>query len=260
MRRIALCVGINDYPGAGDLSGCINDAMDWSQVLQSRGYTVTTLLDSSATKARIVAELLGIVDSMKYRDRFVFCYSGHGTWVPDGDGDEPDGRDEALCCHDYASGGLLIDDEMHTIFGRARHGTQITVLSDSCHSGTVARGIMASAPPPGKPKFISPGLIPSVPVSVEAAIAAERTFIRATSRSGPVLISGCDDPEYSYDASFGNRPNGAFTRAAIDALGPDVKTFREWYRRIRLALPSPSYPQTPQFGATLYQAFRSPLD
>ena len=265
MQRIALCVGINDYPGNdNDLSGCVNDANDWAQLLASKGYSVTTLLDSAATKINVAGSLQRMVDSLKYRDRFVFTFSGHGTWVPDQDGDEIDGRDEALCCYDFPTGGLLVDDEMHRIFKRARYGTQITVLSDSCHSGTVARGLMTvndetTTDVQRKPKFISPGEIPSVPISVEEAAAAERMFIKAMSRTGPVLISGCDDPEYSYDAHFGNRPNGAFTRAAIDSLTPDVKTMREWYRRIRLRLPSPAYPQTPKFGATLYQSFRTPL-
>jgi hypothetical protein len=51
MAKRALCVGINDYPGADmDLNGCVNDAMDWQSLLESRGYQVTRLLDSEATR------------------------------------------------------------------------------------------------------------------------------------------------------------------------------------------------------------------
>eukprot|EP01129_Flabellula_baltica_P000862 TRINITY_DN107_c0_g1_i2.p1 TRINITY_DN107_c0_g1~~TRINITY_DN107_c0_g1_i2.p1 ORF type:complete len:138 (-),score=18.02 TRINITY_DN107_c0_g1_i2:34-447(-) len=33
--KIALCVGINDYPGQhNDLHGCVNDAHDWADLLQ----------------------------------------------------------------------------------------------------------------------------------------------------------------------------------------------------------------------------------
>lgn len=261
--RYALCVGINDYPGNGaDLSGCVNDAHDWTSLLASKGYAVTQLIDSAATKANIVSNLRAVVDNLKYRERFVFTFSGHGTWVPDLDGDEIDGRDEALCCYDYPTGGLLLDDELHEIFKRARHGTQVTVLSDSCHSGTVARGLIANPmeTEERKPRFLSPGLLPTVPVSVDQAIEAERSFVRATSRTGPVLISGCDDPEYSYDAWFNGRPNGAFTRAAIDSfVQSSPTTMKEWYRQIRLRLPNPAYPQTPKFGATMFQSFRTPL-
>jgi len=216
------------------------------------------MLDSEATKGNIVNHLQSVVDGLRYRDKFVFTFSGHGTWIPDQSGDEIDGRDEALCCYDFPSGGLLNDDELHLIFGRAKHGTQITILSDSCHSGTVARGLVRDLPP-GIPKFISPGVLPTVLVTVEQAIAAESKYVKAVSRTGPVLISGCDDAEYSYDANFGGKPNGAFTRVAIDTLTPDVKTMREWHRKIRAALPSSTYPQSPQLGASRFQQFRKPL-
>ena len=261
VQRLAVCVGINDYPGTGsDLSGCVNDALDWAALLAGRGYETVTLLDDQATKANLAAQLAAAVDRLRYRGRLVFTFSGHGTWVPDCDGDEIDGRDEALCCHEVWNGGILTDDELHAIFRRARHGTRITVLSDSCHSGTVARGLGTGAPLGLAPKFLSPGDLPTIPVSHAQAINAERRIAKATSRLGPVLISGCSDPEYSYDAWFDGRPNGAFTRAAIDALTPDVRTYREWHRRIRLRLPSPTYPQTPQLGATRHQARRRPLD
>ena len=44
MTKRALCVGINDYPGANmDLAGCVNDARDWQALLESRGYAVRHL-------------------------------------------------------------------------------------------------------------------------------------------------------------------------------------------------------------------------
>ena len=55
MTKRALCVGINDYPGTGsDLSGCVNDAKDWTEVLNARGYEVTTLLDGQAKRQALV--------------------------------------------------------------------------------------------------------------------------------------------------------------------------------------------------------------
>ena len=42
MTKRALCIGINDYPGTGsDLAGCVNDANDWGDALQGRGFEVT---------------------------------------------------------------------------------------------------------------------------------------------------------------------------------------------------------------------------
>lgn len=35
MKKLALCVGINDYQGSqNDLSGCINDFNDWIDILE----------------------------------------------------------------------------------------------------------------------------------------------------------------------------------------------------------------------------------
>ncbi len=46
MAKLAVCVGINNYPGNGnDLFGCINDAEDWSVELTKRGFEVAKLLD-----------------------------------------------------------------------------------------------------------------------------------------------------------------------------------------------------------------------
>ena len=52
MSKLALCIGINDYPGTdSDLSGCLNDAQDWTAALSARGFKVTRLIDREATLA-----------------------------------------------------------------------------------------------------------------------------------------------------------------------------------------------------------------
>lgn len=73
---------------------------------------------------------------------------------------------------------------------------------------------------------------------------------RASSRPGRyagLLLTGCQDTEYSYDAYFEGRPNGAFSFVALRALAklPTGATYRDWYAAIRRSLPSRQYPQTP---------------
>ena len=60
-------------------------------------------------------------------------------------------------------------------------------------------------------------------------------------------MSGCQDVEYSYDAYFQNRPNGAFTFVALQALKhiKPTSTYQDWYKAIRKILPSQQYPQSP---------------
>jgi hypothetical protein len=71
-------------------------------------------------------------------------------------------------------------------------------------------------------------------------------------RYAALLMAGCQDSEYSYDAYFQGRPNGAFTFVALRELAklkPNA-TYRNWYDAIRKALPSQQYPQSPNlFGS-----------
>ncbi len=98
MAKLAVCVGINNYPGNGnDLFGCINDAEDWSVELTKRGFEVAKLLDEKATRSAIKKALVKAVKKAQANDTVVFTYSGHGSWQPDKDGDEADGRDEGWC-------------------------------------------------------------------------------------------------------------------------------------------------------------------
>ena len=252
-NKFALCVGINNYPGtASDLSGCVNDAEDWAAELTSRGFAVQKLIDSKATKANITNGVRGLLEQAGSGDVVVFTYSGHGTWLPDLDGDELDKRDEALCPHDVKS-GPLVDDELYDIFTTRARGTRLVFLSDSCHSGTVQKFFIE----PGserRVRFLNPAYYEQNQAKLDRMRALERAPARGKPRTGALLISGCADIEYSYDASFGGRPNGAFTRVALDTLkAAKPKTYRDWFAAIRNRLPSTSYPQTPNMVATSSQ-------
>ena len=114
MAKRALCVGINDYPDSSmDLAGCVNDASDWRQVLEGRGYLVTSLLDAEATRQRMLDALDQLVSPASDGDALVFTFSGHGSWMPDADADEPDARDEMLCPHDVMQDHYVLDDDLH---------------------------------------------------------------------------------------------------------------------------------------------------
>lgn len=239
-RKLALCAGINAY-AAAPLSGCVNDAIDWSELLAGEGYEVKILLDGAATKAAILDTLRALVGQMGWGDRLVFQFSGHGSWLPDRNGDEPDGRDEVLCAYDYADGGLILDDELQAIFSGLRLGSGALFLSDSCHSGTVNRLVASNH---GRARFLSPHLFTDL--AAEDVPAIERNLPRNTAPRSASLISGCADNEYSYDAWFGGRAQGAFTHAALEAYRPGI-TLAAWHKAIRL--PTAAYRQTPELHA-----------
>jgi hypothetical protein len=256
MVNRAVVVGINDYPGTGsDLAGCVNDALDWDAALRARGYSTVVLLNEAATKGNVVAALKAAVAASKRYDRLTFTFSGHGTYVPDRDGDEADHRDEALVCHDVRSGGLLVDDQLQQILGQTVEGVRQVILSDSCHSGSVSRFVGAT-PLDARPRFLPPAVFMEGK-QLAAAKRVEQVQVTSRSREGAVLISGCTDQQYSYDVG-GPRPHGAFTRAALATLGT-AKTYAGWHAAIRKLLPSEDAPQSPQLTATPTQRYWKPL-
>lgn len=256
MAKRALCVGINDYPGSNmDLAGCVNDAMDWQALLEARGYSVTRLVDGEATRANLVAGLEQLIANAGNDDSLVFTFSGHGSWLPDDDGDEPDARDEMMCPYDVAKNQFLLDDDLNAMFSRKPPGARLYVIADCCHSGSVVR--YASEPTKPDEGSVKARFLPPY-VFARGDRLLERAIDRAAGKPAPtklqypaLLFSGCQDTEFSYDTSFNRRPNGAFTRAAIDAVKSGaVTTPLALYDAIRLKLPSQQLPQTPQlFGS-----------
>jgi hypothetical protein len=244
--RYALCIGINDYPGTGsDLAGCVNDANDWAEELTKREFGVEMMLDAQATGEAMRAGMRRLLQNAVSGDLVVITYSGHGTWVRDDNGDEPDGRDEALCPYDIATNGPLLDDELYDILIDRARGVRVVMISDSCHSGTVARFAPSTRTDADKVRFLPPGVFLE---PAEAARAARMPRITAgRPRHAALLLSGCQDVEFSYDAHFDDRPNGAFTYVALDTLRvlPAGATYKDWMVAVSQRLPSQDYPQTP---------------
>lgn len=252
MAKRALTVGINDYPRSDmDLAGCVNDAKDWRAVLEGRGYSVTTLLDAEATRAGMVDALGALVSSGAPGDSLVFTFSGHGSWLPDDDGDEPDARDEMMCPYDVMDDQFVLDDDLHEIFLAKKDGVRLYVISDSCHSGSVVRYAGAPLTPDGtatRARFLPPYVFARGDRALERAIDRAVNTPAVTKKSYPALLfSGCQDTEFSYDTSFGGRPNGAFSRTAIATLAlPSVTTPKTLHDEVRKHLPSQALPQSPQ--------------
>jgi metacaspase-1 len=254
MAKQALCIGINDYPGTdSDLQGCVNDANDWSATLTERGFQVTSLLDKQATKAAIVEHIQSLLNQDTAGDQIVITFSGHGTWLPDEDSDEPDHRDEALCTYDLANGPLL-DDDLFELFNRRHLRTRLILISDSCHSGTVARYARLT-PGDRRVRYLPMSHFVSDRAQLIRARSIERAAPRARARLGALLMAGAQDSEYSWDTSFEGRPNGAFTRVALDALRTLSRsaTYSDWQHAIRSRLPSADYPQSPNLVGTATQ-------
>lgn len=230
----AICTGINDYPGTvNDLQGCVNDANDWKSLLSGLGFDVTLLLDSQVTGNAFKTAIQNAISSLVAGDVLVITYSGHGTQVYDTNGDEEDGYDEALYLYD----GVFTDDQMRSALSGIKDGIHVFYISDSCFSGTITRKIVASDAELGKPRFVVTDPIPPTAKIVSKFLTQEDMK--------EMVLTGCSDTEYSYDAYINGKWNGAMTAFATSCVATN-QTYNEFFTKLKAKLPSNSYPQTPQ--------------
>lgn len=152
MAKRAVLIGINKYqvPGA-DLRGCVNDVNNLKKVLTEyygfAGKDITVLTDLKATKKAMQAAIQKLIHGSKKGDVLLLHYSGHGSNVPDDDGDEADKREEILCPTDLDWKDPFRDDWLRKTFDKLKAGVSLTVIMDCCHSGTITRAIQ----PPDEP-------------------------------------------------------------------------------------------------------------
>lgn len=151
-RRLAVIVGVGLYknPDIPDLKGPPNDARGIYRLLTDKnGYgfppeNVCLLLDEQATSANFKQAFeKGLVERARPNDVAVFYMASHGSQYPDKNGDEADNSDETLLFHDSRTNGIrdLLDDELNQMLARLHQKTRrITVILDSCNSGTATRG------------------------------------------------------------------------------------------------------------------------
>lgn len=151
-RRLALIVGVGDYlnPDIPDLKGPPNDARAIYHLLTDpQGYgfpkeNVCLLLDAAATTGNLQqAWQQGLIARAQRDDVAVVFFAGHGSQRKDQNGDEPDGLDETWVLHDSRTSGTpdLLDDQVNALLRDLHHQTsRVTVVLDSCNSGTATRG------------------------------------------------------------------------------------------------------------------------
>lgn len=221
----SLHIGLNEvdprhYGGRYPLRGCHNDAHDMAAIARAAGYETTVLLDADATASRILEGMRAAAAELASGDAFLLTYAGHGAQVPDETSDESDAMDETWVLFDR----MLLDDEIYAVLATFRQGVRVLIVSDSCHSGSVARrkeylasvreGPFSTDYVDAPPQFRTPDEVDFGP-RVWGRYASEYRRIagevprdqRSVVRAAVIQISGCQDEELSAD---GPR-NGLFT-------------------------------------------------
>jgi len=141
----SVLVGINYVGSSHQLAGCHNDVKAIQRFLSGQGFSVynqRVLMDDGIherpTKANLMDAMAWLVDGAAPGDSLWFSYSGHGTLIRDTDGDERDGKDEAIVPVDYERVGMFRDDDLaQCLVAPLQAGVSLTCLMDCCHSGSV---------------------------------------------------------------------------------------------------------------------------
>ncbi len=234
MKKKAVVVGVNDYapigPGGPDLNGCVNDARDMANTLVICGFAPTDiriLTNQNAKKAILITYLNWLLSGCAAGDSLVFYYSGHGTRVANiGTDLEIDGLDEAIVPHDYATAGVLRDDDFKKIFdSQLKPGVNLEVVFDCCYSGTGTRNFNLNLTDFGSetvietPRFIEPMLEDEFYFSYSKDLKSKKDTEPVTTAKALVPVAGmnhtlwaaCKDNQVSIEGSIGGVVRGYFT-------------------------------------------------
>jgi hypothetical protein len=268
-RRTALLVGINYRNTTDELNGCYNDVVNVATYLRTvLGYApgaITMLTDGNhgsvfpasvaPTRQNILAGMATLVAGMVAGDEAFFHYSGHGTLVRDGNGDEVSGMDSCICPLDYAApastgGGVITDDEIRALLvNKVPRGARLYVILDCCHNGTGCDV---------RYKYEDYSILLRPPSAAARTGAVWRTQQKAfvqgkyTETAGEVfMISGCRDEQTSADAYINNAFAGALTYAVFAILRANQAAIRTYswsalLRDVRHFMRVNRYSQIPQ--------------
>lgn len=267
-NKRALLVGLNHYPDpVNNLKGCVNDILMTSEHLQKNyGFAVEdirVLADERATTANIRERLAWLASDIRPGDVLVFHYSGHGSQVRDRDGEElKDHLDEIICPYDLNWDDPITDDELGKVFANIPDGASVTVMLDSCHSGS---GLKAFEPMPRRYKFLVPPpdiFHRSGPEFVNEGVNRSVTMMQRAKpiihivplaksladKQKAVLVAACRANELSADAWIDGDYHGALTYyfwTAVQTVGWKA-TYKQAWEKTSQLLKTNEYQQHPQ--------------
>jgi hypothetical protein len=206
----ALLIGVSDYGGTGlaSLMGPENDVMLMREVLSTRFAVppANIRLLVNPTHTAIEQEFVALHKRVRRRDIVYIHYSGHGSTAPDpGDARGEDQTWVAFGARSHKRKGVddwdVLDKELAAwIKPLYELSDDIVFVSDSCHSGTVSRGVsmgVRSGAAVGRPHPLLGKLPATAPPATGIRIGAARDFetaVELDQRNG----NGCDDRANCY--------------------------------------------------------------
>ncbi len=246
MKKFAVIVGINEYAMAGmDLSGCVNDANNMKKFLiECCGFKeagIKMLTNSKATKRNILAHLDWLVSGRKAGDELFYYHSGHGTQVFDDSGDEADQLDEVLVAHDFDWTDPLLDDEVAAVFKQLPQGAFLSMICDTCHSGSMSRSIDKNIPMPKE-----------MAEKMNGRSLKRRKFgmKKDGSNQRHILLSGCKDNQTSSETLIDGMRQGLLTYNFIKECRASARSWADIHAAIVKTLNMSGWTQIPVLSGT----------
>ena len=186
MSSKAILFGIDYLNTDAELKGCANDVINIATYLKYEldyeNIKVYTEQENplKVTGHSIIRILLKLAmdSNIKHLKKVFIHFSGHGISIVDTNGDEIDGKDEAICPVDYKKSGVITDDLLKKIFKYFNPNTKITCVFDCCHSGTIG-DLKYKLDEKNNMSIVNPN---------------------SNCESNIVMISGCKDNQTSADA------------------------------------------------------------
>lgn len=231
--RRALLIGIDDYSASGiqrrsglrpadsrgwpPLRGAVRDVDHLREMLVLRyGFqpgAIVTLRNQQATRDAIVQAIEEhLIAPAAKGDVVLFYYAGHGSQVENSLSSELDKLDESIVPADSKLGVPDIrDKELAVLFNRILdRDARLTVVFDSCHSGSVTRGF----PGDGDVRSVEPD-----PRDVRDA-----TEPPAPESRGALVLTASKDSGRSFEAvADDGRYHGVFSWALLRVMREGVR-------------------------------------
>jgi hypothetical protein len=239
MKKFALIVGINNYATAGmDLEGCVNDANNMKAFLtECAGFEeagIKMLLNSQATKANILSHLEWLVSKGADGVELFYYHSGHGSQVTDVSGDESDQLDEILIPYDHSWSDPLLDDYVSKIFAKLPSGAFLSMICDTCHSGSMTKDVVRNIAMPEK-----------MAEKMVGKVFKLKRFGVKKDIQRHILLSGCKDTQTSSEAIISGVRQGALTYNFLKVARASAQSWKDTHAQMIANMQSGGWSQDP---------------
>lgn len=213
----ALIIGVSEYKfDISALKGVAIDVKQMQKLLESRGFNVKVLFNQDATVANVESALSGYSNLSK-DDSFLLYTSSHGTQIPDANGDESDGYDEAYVLYETQTDdngniknmiGLLVDDNLENMLSNIN--AKKFLITDACHSGSMYKSFNSN--------------VRSKSIKISSGFRGKGVLGKINKPKNLIVLGATEDNEKALDTDEG----GMFTGAIYDAWSTDKKiTFKD---------------------------------